>query len=975
MELRALLKDPRIFAEGRLPAHSDHTVCFAGENEPRMLTLDGNWKFHFCPDLDDRTPDYETNPKISDNWSDIRVPAHINRVGHGVPLYTDTAYPWDGYEQLVPGELPREIPVAQYAKRFTLPEGWEEETLRLRLEGVEPAFRVFCNGKYLGYSEDSFTPSEFDLTGLLKAGENYLAVEVYRWSSGSWLEDQDFWRFWGIFRSVKLLCLPKSHIEDLRVNADMYGGLMAQMRVSGTADWVRARLIDPSGNEAACEETAVENGSALFSMTVVRPVLWSAESPNLYRLELELLENYEPVESCTQTVGFRTVRIENGLLKLNGKRIVFHGVNRHEWNYRHGRVITVAEMEQDARTMKKNNINAVRASHYPNRSEWYEICDRVGLYLIDEANLETHGSWVHRGQRPENQMPLLPDGRPEWRGAVLDRGKSMLERDKNHPSVLIWSCGNESKGGEVIYDLSQMLRSADGTRPVQYEGISNDNRYPDTSDLYSFMYRPVKEMEQRLRVNTDKPTIQVEYAHAMGNSCGSLEDYIHLEETYPQYQGGFIWDWVDQLLEQDGTLCYGGDYREWPNNGDFAADGLLFADRTPSPKLAAVKAAYAPCKFRFVPGGVRVSNGFLFTELSEFVVRLSVHTPQGEYTREDRSIACLPGESVLIPWNPTMPKTGEAWAEVSLLLKKEMPWAEAGYELVFAQKTLRSRAEAESGWRFVDGAEYAGFHSKDLSVLFSRATGRMSSLQVWGIEWMATPMRPAFWRAPVSNDAASNWPFEKGIWKSAEQYHKLESFQVREAGAAWEAEAVWQLPTQPRVSLTTRVRFEAGQRICVESECLLPEGMEPPFVFGSTLATFQENSSVDYDGLGPVETVPDRLSGARRGRWTLDARKALTPYMKPQACGLRCETHSLECGGLRIEANGTFAFSALPWTQSELENAAHPNQLPPSDKVELQLLSDSCGVGGDNTWGARPQPEYCLSKRNYRMSFVITPAL
>ncbi len=973
MNIRELLQNPCCFEKNRIAAHSDHFACFEGELEPRMMLLDGKWKFHYCSDLDERVASFENNAQISAGWEEIRVPAHINMAGYGVPQYTNTAYPWDGKEQLFPGQLPENIPVGQYVKCFSLPESWAGQSVRIRFEGVEPAFSVFCNGQFVGYSEDTFTPSEFDLVPYLQSGENLLAVEVYRWASGSWLEDQDFWRFWGIFRSVKLLCYPSSHIEDLRIHADMNGVLSASFSVTGPANRIVAELKTDGGERVAFQETAIKNGYVNLHMEVGEPERWSAEHPYLYTLIVQLIHNEDVIEVCQQSVGFRTVCIENGILKLNGKRIVFHGVNRHEWSTLNGRVVTVDEMERDARLMKQNNINAVRTSHYPNRSEWYAICDRIGLYMIDEVNLETHGTLNSIRQKQDCQLPSLPDGKAEWKSAVFDRAKSMLERDKNHPAILLWSCGNESGGGETLYEMSNLLRQWDCTRPVHYEGVALDPRYPDTTDIRSTMYWPADQVEAYLLRHSEKPCIQVEYAHAMGNSCGSLEHYIRLEEQYSHYQGGFIWDWIDQQIQQDGVLHYGGDFRERPHSGDFCADGLLFADGSPTPKLAAVKSAYTPCVIRFVPGGIELENKLLFTDLSQFLLEVSVQTADGVYSRQEFSVPCLPLSKTLLKWAPVLPEKGEVWADVSLRFRECCSWAETGHELAFSQFILRTKAVAESGWTLVDGAEHLGLHTSDVSVMFSKCTGRMTSLLVNGKEWVSLPLQPVFWRAPVSNDTASAWPFEKSAWKGAELYQKLESFSVSESGAAFAVDTTFLLPTSPNIPCSIRYCFEKGQKIRIEVDCMLPEGMEAPFVFGAQLISFDENREILYDGLGPTESAPDRLTGVRRGQWRFDIADALTPYMTPQACGMHCETRWFTCGGLKFEGEIPFAFRAVPYTQHELENAAHLYELPASNKVVLQLLSDACGVGGDDTWGARPYAQYCLSKRAYHLAFTVSP--
>ncbi|MDD3214443.1 MAG: glycoside hydrolase family 2 TIM barrel-domain containing protein, partial [Eubacteriales bacterium] len=610
------LTDPRVFAVGRLPACSDHEVfandaeAAAGQSSLR-LSLNGRWKFAYSENPDVRPVGFEAAGYDCSTWNDITVPGHIQLQGWGKPQYVNIQYPWDGHEAVKPPQVPvRHNPVGSYVTAFHVPEAWAGRRVTLVFNGVESAFFVWVNGVLLGYAEDSFTPSRFDITDALVAGENRLAVEVYRFCSGSWLEDQDFWRFSGIFRTVELKAEPRAHVSDLFVHAlpaeDLQTAtLTAELALSLPNEpvSVRATLLDAQGRTAD-ECTLLAESAFRFIRTLQNPALWSAEQPNLYTLRLTLLDSRgNALETAQTEVGFRRVEIRGGMLKLNGKRVVFHGVDRHEFCHTAGRALSEADMLWDMRTLKRNNINAVRTSHYPNQSLWYKLCDRYGIYLIDETNLETHGTWG----LPDRLTPedALPGNREEWLPACLDRARSMLERDKNHASVLLWSCGNESFGGSVLFQMSQFFRERDPSRAVHYEGVFNDRRYNDTSDVESRMYPPAAEIAEWLDSHTDKPYLLCEYSHAMGNSCGGLADYIALESRYPQYQGGFIWDWVDQALETSlpgggRALAYGGDFTDQPNDRTFCGNGLLFADRAPTPKLQEVKYLYQPV--RVAPG-------------------------------------------------------------------------------------------------------------------------------------------------------------------------------------------------------------------------------------------------------------------------------------------------------------------------------------------------------------------------------------
>ena len=591
------LTDPQVFQVNRLPAHASYMVRGA-DGAPLEQTLDGAWKFFYAQTPGASPQEFYRGGYDVSGWDEIAVPGYIQLQGggkYGTPHYVNTQYPWDGHERLEPPAVPeRYNPVGCYVRGFAVPQSWDGPVC-VRFDGVETAFAVWCNGVFIGYSEDSFTPAEFDLTPAVhRDGENRLAVRVYRFSSASWLEDQDFWRMSGIFRSVALFTKAQTHLADLWVKPQLSedlaaGTLRAELKLEGMCVGEATLTLDGKTVLAP-----VMGGHAVLELPVERPRLWSAEAPELYTYEVTLTDAAgHLLETVRGKAGFRRFELRDGLMLLNGRRIVFKGVNRHEWNCRTGRAVTMEDMVSDVRAMKQNNINAVRTSHYPNRTEWYDLCDEYGLYVIDETNLETHGTW----QRPDGAESALPGDRPEWLGAVLDRANSMLQRDKNHASVLIWSCGNESFGGRDIYEMSRFFRETDPTRLVHYEGVFHDRRYPDTSDMESQMYTPAADVAAFLEKHPEKPFIMCEYMHAMGNSCGAMDRYTRMTDVIPQYQGGFIWDWVDQGIETDNCLgerclACGGDFGDRPSDFEFVGNGLLFADRTPTPKLAQAKGCY-----------------------------------------------------------------------------------------------------------------------------------------------------------------------------------------------------------------------------------------------------------------------------------------------------------------------------------------------------------------------------------------------
>ena len=545
------IKNPLFYGENRIAAHSDHKYYlseaeFVQNIQSLKQSLDGVWKFRYAKNMEDAPDDFFKNDTDCRSWDDIRVPAHIQLEGYGKPQYVNVQYPWDGHEVVEPGEIPTRFnPTASYVKYFTVPAQFVGKRVFVSFQGVESGFALWCNGSYVGYSEDSFTPSDFELTDVLKAGENKLAVQVYKWTSGSWCEDQDFFRFSGIFRSVYLYAIPDTHVSDIRIRTDLNADYTrADLVVSLTVTArqaegsVRAGLTLSDISEAAETEITLVNGeNPAVHMTVDEPMLWSAEEPFLYELLITLYDaDGNVVEIIPQKVGFRRFAMDNGIMTLNGKRIVFKGVNRHEFSGRFGRVPDYDEMLQDIITMKRHNINAIRTSHYPNDSRLYELCDEYGLYLIDECNMESHGAWdlVLRGKMPIGQA--LPGDRKEWEPLLLDRVNSMYQRDKNHPSILIWSCGNESFGGSVIHAMSQKLHELDDTRLVHYEGVFNDRRINTISDMESQMYSSVASIKEFLKKDRSKPFILCEYTHAMGNSCGAMHKYTDLTDEEPLFQ-------------------------------------------------------------------------------------------------------------------------------------------------------------------------------------------------------------------------------------------------------------------------------------------------------------------------------------------------------------------------------------------------------------------------------------------------------
>ena len=746
------IHDPNFFKENCMAAHSDH-VTYKNEaeameqNSSFRLSLDGIWKFHYAKNDAQTIPGFEAENYNCRPWDDIRVPAHIQMEGYDIPQYANIQYPWDGREDVWRDAVPTDFnPVASYVKYFTLPEGFIKNGLYISFQGVESGFALWLNGSYVGYSEDSFTPSEFDLTPYVKEGENKLAVKVFKWTSSSWCEDQDFYRFSGIFRSVYLYTMPKVHVYDLKVQPLVEESLenaklVLDMEICGKVETVEKSADDAKmqnvsakitltgsrddskeGAAGSVSENTIfsetisfqpnntsdtirftDTGAATvhFEQQVSHPNLWSAEHPELYTLTVELFdENGNSVEFISQNIGFRRFEMKDGIMTLNGKRIVFKGVNRHEFSSKTGRAVSKEEVLQDIITMKQNNINAIRTCHYPDASGIYELCDRYGLYMIAENNLESHGSWDAASHGLVPKDTIVPGDNMDWEPMMLDRVNSCYQRDKNHPAILIWSVGNESYGGKVIFDMSEKFRAVDPHRLVHYEGIFNDRRYEGTSDMESQMYTSVENIKKFLAEHKEKPFICCEYTHAMGNSCGAMHKYTDLTDTEPRYQGGFIWDYIDQsILKKDRYgqefQAYGGDCGERPTDYNFSGNGICYGgERDASPKMQEVKFNYQNISVAFEGHTFTVVNKNLFADTSEYqcIVILQKNGTAVKKQKMDTNVAPLSSGTYEIPFE--IPDDAEYAVTVSFVLREDTLWAEAGHEVAFGQKVYKKEVKS-----------------------------------------------------------------------------------------------------------------------------------------------------------------------------------------------------------------------------------------------------------------------------------------
>lgn len=1011
----ALVKEPRYFRDGRMDAHSDHEFYGSRQEAERRessyrFSLNGIWKFHYAKNYNNTIPGFEQESFDCDDWDDIRVPAHIQMEGYGVPQYVNIQYPWEGHEDIHPGEIPERFnPVASYVKYFQVPEQMKGKRVFVSFQGAESGLALWLNGTFVGYSEDSFTPSEFELTDYVKEGENKLAVQVFQWTASSWCEDQDFYRFSGIYRDVYLYTVPDVHVYDMKVCAVPdptleHAGLSLAMDVWGNGS---AKItLSKDGTVIFSDEKKIkENDEGLkkegFAWTVERPALWSAEEPQLYDLTVELYDEAGVMtEVIPQKIGFRRFEMKDGIMTLNGKRIVFKGVNRHEFSSVSGRHVSEAELRRDLETMKQNNINAIRTCHYPDASKIYELCDEYGIYMIDETNLESHGTW-DVAEMTKDYTYVLPHDKPEWLDMMLDRANSMYQRDKNHAAILIWSCGNESFGGKDIYEMSQFFHREDPTRLVHYEGLFHDRRYNDTSDMESQMYPSVEKIKEFLANDSSKPFICCEYTHAMGNSCGAMHKYTDLTDTEPKYQGGFIWDYVDQSIYKKDRYgnefqAYGGDFGERPTDYNFSGNGIVYGgEREASPKMQEVKFNYQNITAKVAEDCVTVINKNLFVNTSVFQTKVT-EARDGKVigTKEiETDVPPLSQKTYKLPFEKEQ-NAGEYTITVSFHLKEDKVWAKAGHEVAFGQYVYRVEKEKEVcdvPVEVIESTHNIGVRGKHFEVLFSVLNGGLVSYKYAGKEMIEAIPKPNFWRAPTDNDCGNQMPMRYAQWKIASLYlgHKeyrkgaygpMTTPKTEVSGNTAKVTFTYLMPTTPasECELSYEVSGDGRVRTTLSYEPVKELGDMPEF--GVLFKLNADYDRVTWYGLGPEETYADRKKGAKLGIYHNMVSDNMAKYLVPQECGAKegvrwASVTDRRGRGMLFEMtseHGPMMFSALPYTPHEMENAMHHYELPPVHYTVVRAAMSQMGVGGDDSWGAYTHPEYLLNtegKRKFSFTF------
>ena len=1003
--------NPEIVGVNKLPQHA---TLMPYENyeeakkcnryaSSRCKLLNGKWKFKLYKNYAYRPSDFAQPLYDSHNWDSIQVPGSWTMQGYDQNQYCNVRYPWEGSEDICPPNAPtKHNPVGCYLKRIHINQSLLSKRIVLCFEGVESAFYLYVNGERIGYSESTFNRAEFDITRYLVEGSNVIGVEVYRWCTGSWLECQDMWRMAGIFRDVYIYTTEREYIRDYVIKAEPGEGFKdgyfdVLVKTNGAYEFLSLdiAILDENGEMAAFDSRYVEEDNVTTLKSIVTNAkFWSAESPNLYTLVITLKSNGIPIEYISAKFGFRKIEIRDGIIFFNGERIVFKGTNRHEFDCRTGRYMTEEVMISDILQMKQNNINAVRTSHYPNCPRWLELCDEYGLYVIDENNMETHGT----GWSKIIGCPQLPASRPEWEKACMERIKALYNRDKNHTCVVCWSLGNESLGGETPKKMYNWIKDADASRFVHFE-CDRDPNEKHLSDVQSKMYaKPIDCEEYALTGRDKRPYILCEYTHAMGNSCGSTAEYTTLWDKYPCLQGGFVWDWVDQAImttdENDNEyLAYGGDFGENPHDGHFCGNGLLFGDRKPTPKLYEIKKLYQNVDFKDInaeKGVIEIKNKFLFTNLNEFELYWCQCSDKGIFREGSAEIDVKPGEKYVLDLELNKVTSTECYLNLELRVKENTPWCDAGHVIAEQQFVINefenTYDEPEGDLPLIVADTYGSLRifCDDVHIRFEkRERNQLYSIKVGGEELLSAPVRLTFWRALTDNDRGSRAGSRLGCWRDAgttpgiynNTKFSIEGYKIIENEKKVIITCGATICTQPEskasiIYTITSKGIEVDMQFYPDSS--LPEIPEVSMLF-ELPADFE---NVTYLGNGPHENYIDRNNGVKLGVYNTTVTDMYTDYLKPQECGNRTGVRYATLVGNKktftVIAEPVMEFNASHYLPLELENAWHKKDLPQSDKTVVRVIARQQGVGGYDSWGAKCNEKYMnKTDRVYRLKFQI----
>ena len=1004
-------ENPKVISINKLDAHStlipfediDQAINGLKEDSPYYKSLNGNWKFHFSESPSERPLNFYKLDFDDNNWDEIAVPSNWELQGYGIPIYVNQPYEWTYKPK--PPQIPHDYnPVGSYKTTFSIPKNWKEREIIIHFGAVKSAMYLWINGQKVGYSQGSKLEAEFNITKYLKKGTNSLAVEVYRWSDGSYLECQDFWRISGIEREVYLWSTPKIHIYDFFAKAtldnDFNNGkvktdikIVNYKKTNNNPYQISQKLFNANNQLVAKSSSEFVNDRSVLNeqlqLSIESPNKWTAETPYLYTLVLELKKGNKTIEVESHKIGFRTVEIKNAQLLVNGVAILLKGVNRHEHDEFTGHVISKESMEKDIQLLKQYNINAVRTSHYPNDPYWYKLCDKYGIYLVDEANIESHGMGYH----PDRTLGNNPD----WEDAHLDRAKRMLERDKNHASVIIWSMGNEAGDGVNFDTISQWLHQRDPSRPVHYERAL---KRPSV-DIFTPMYPGINYIENYAKSDPYRPLIMCEYAHSMGNSTGNLQDYWDIIEKYPSLQGGFIWDWVDQGLAKyddkgNKFWAYGGDYgpEGTPSDGNFCLNGIINPDRTIHPAMHEVKKVYQNIKIftdNDIEGEYKLINEFDFTNLNHYKLDwelLGNAKVVKKGSLENINLAPHDTISIKLEFNDFHFYNGvEYFVNFSLKTTKKEPFKEVNFEVAKEQIPLHFSPFVFTGrvdkpdaiqYSYVDHKLNIDFDNFNAS--FDTLSGELISLQLEDEELLKEAVKVNFWRAPTDNDFGNRMEQRQAIWRTEGKTAELIGFKVKPADDYKLTVTSEFMLIDSRSLLTVIYNFYGNGKIEIETKFKAGiKGLPNLARFGLNFVLLDADS-LAYYGRGPHENYCDRNTSAFIGQYNGSVTDQYFAYARPQENGYKTDSRWMRLGndkrGLFFTSDNSFSFSALHIPTEMLdqitrENYKHLNDIVQTEETYLNIDIKQMGVGGDNSWGARPHKPYQVPVEEYTFKIVI----
>ena len=1003
-------ENPNLIDRNKLKAHASFVIydkqetAIAGNVEASAYykSLNGQWKFDIVKKPSDRPQDFYQVTYNDKNWKEIKVPGNWELQGYDIPIYTNIVYPFPKNPPFIGGDY---NPVGSYRKTFAIPENWTDKAVILHFGSITGYARVYVNGKEAGMTKASKTAAEFDITALLKKGGNLLAVQVFRWHDGSYLEDQDFWRLSGIERDVYLQAVPALSVSDYEVAASLEnsytnGVFTAKIdlkkynsaKAAGVGKFT-LRLLDPNGKEVYTGNQMLSGNSKTleFKTTLKNVQKWSDETPNLYRYVMIWEGQKGEADVITGRTGFRTVEIKNAQLMVNGIPVMVNGVNIHEHDPLNGHVPNRELMVKDLALMKQNNINTIRMCHYPHDPYFYQLCDEYGFYVVDEANIETHGMGAE-GQR-DFDTSIHPAYLPEWATAHRDRIERMLETDKNHPSVIIWSMGNECGNGPVFHDAYKWIKNRDASRPVMFEQAMEN----EDTDIVAPMYPGIQHMKEYAASNKQRPFIMCEYSHAMGNSNGNFQEYYDIMASSPKMQGGCIWDWVDQGItthDEKGTeyLAYGGDLgsKNMHNDENFCANGLVNANRIPHPGLAEVKKVYQDIAFSYKNGLLSVKNLYHYTNLSAFDFKWEL-LKNGEKIQEGSfSANALPGKETIIPLELNATGDAEFYLSVYAFTKTATDLVPAGHEQAREQFKLNegnyftAQPKAEGKLKYKKTNTELTFEANGIAGSFNLVTGSLTGYKkADGAQAVTSFPMPYFWRAPTDNDFGSQSHIKLAAWREAHKNPKVESVTVgKKTDKGLPVEVKYTLSgINVPYTIVYLIQNDGSLQITASIDKTGKNLPEMPR-FGMRMELSGDYENLEYYGRGPWENYSDRNTASFMGQYHDKVANQFTwTYIRPQECGYKTDARWITLtdnkgSGLKITGSQPLSFSALDVPAENLDpgktkDQRHTNDVHPENKVFFQVDLAQRGVGGDNSWGALPHEQYLLSGNVYTYTYTI----